>query len=284
MIEPLRSIVGSVIVHWRERLQLPQHNVLSTNGRTGFNLKHIIDMELTTQLIAKIRQIVRYFETSKIIGADYGAIATFHDGPGHILQLTYGSAQTTEYGNLKTLIQMYIDAGGKYAKDFSSYMPWMGDRNRASLATSSSFLNLLKQASTDIIMQSTQDRFFNIYYFNPARQWCERNGLTLPLSMLVIYDSFVHSGSIMTFLRDKFAEMVPSQGGDEKRWITAYVNARDSWLENNTSVLLQHTDYRTDSFLYAIQQNNWMLDQPFIVLDYKTKDETDTPKIQVSIA
>lgn len=240
-------------------------------------------MTLTNPIIAKIRQVVRYFETSKVTGADYGAIAIFKDGPDHREQVTYGASQTTEYGNLRTLILMYIDAKGKYAKDFSSYMSWMGDRNRSSLASSSSFLELLKQASADVIMQTTQDRFFNIYYFNPARQWCERNGLTLPLSMLVIYDSFVHSGSIMTFLRNKFAENVPAQGGDEKKWITAYVSARDSWLENNPTVLLQHTDYRTDSFLHAIQQNNWMLDQPFVVVNYKTKDETDKPVPQVNV-
>jgi len=240
---------------------------------------------ITTQIINKIRQVVRFFETSKVTGADYGAIACFDDGPGKRKQVTFGASQTTEYGNLKSLLQMYIDAKGKYAADFSSYMKTMGDLSRPSLATSVNFISLLKLAATDQIMKDTQDRFFNIYYFNPARQWCEKNGLILPLSVLVIYDSCVHSGSIRDFLRNKFAENVPAQGGDEKRWVTAYVNARDEWLENNTDKpILQKTDYRTDSFIYNIKQNNWDLSQPFKVVDYKKKDESDNPEIRATIA
>lgn len=239
---------------------------------------------MTSTDINKIRQIVRYFETSKITGADYGAIATFHDGPDKRQQVTYGATQTTEYGNLRALLLMYIEAKGQYAADFLSYMSWIGDKNKPSLATSELFLNLLKKASADNVMQGTQDRFFNIYYFNPARQFCERNQLVLPLSVLIIYDSFVHSGSIMQFLRNKFTTVTPSQGGDEREWVTNYVTARDQWLENNPSELLQKTDYRTDSFIHAIQQQNWLLSAPFEIVNFKTKDETDKPVVQARIA
>jgi len=238
---------------------------------------------MTTTIIAKIRQIIRFFETSKITGADYAAIATFNDGPGGRRQVTFGASQTTEYGNLKKLIQMYIEAKGKYSPDFSSYMSILGDLSRPSLATSPNFIALLKLSANDKIMQDTQDRFFNIYYFNPARQWCERNGLVLPLSMLVIYDSFVHSGSIMNFLRESFGEKVPSQGGNEKEWITAYVNSRDTWLENHSKAILQQTDYRTDSFIHAIKQGNWNLELPFAVVNYKDKDEKTTPIVKATI-
>ena len=240
---------------------------------------------LTSVNINKIRQIVRFFETSKVTGANYGAIVTFNDGPNNRKQVTYGASQTTEYGNLKELIKMYIDAKGKYASDFSGYLIWIGDLRKPSLATSPEFIGLLKIAAKDIVMQETQDRFFNIHYFNPARQWCERNGLTLPLSTLVVYDSFVHSGSIMDFLRQSFNEVVPSKGGDEKKWITAYVNSRDSWLENNTNrPILQKTDYRTDSFINAIREDNWQLDKPFRIVNYKLKDESDKPKIIATIS
>jgi len=257
---------------------------------------------ITAQKINKIRQVIRFFETSKVTGANYGAIATFNDGPVYKLneiigntkvkpemvgqkrkQVTYGASQTTEYGNLKTLLQMYIEAKGKYATDFITYIKYIGDLSRPSLATSTDFIALLKLASKDVLMQETQDRFFNIYYFNPAHQWCERNGLTLPFSILVIYDSFVHSGSILEFLRERFGELVPAKGGDEKRWITAYVNSRDEWLENHSQKILQSTDYRTDSFIYAIRNDNWNLDQPFKVVNYAKKDESDNPKIEATI-
>ena len=62
--------------------------------------------------VNKIRQIIRCFETGKITGADYGAIALLSDGPGNRVQITYGASQTTEYGMLKELLDMYIKAKG----------------------------------------------------------------------------------------------------------------------------------------------------------------------------
>jgi hypothetical protein len=48
----------------------------------------------------------------------------------------------------------------------------------------------------------------------------------LPLSMLVVYDSFIHSGSVPMFLRKRFIERPPANGGDEKKWIGSYVEVR----------------------------------------------------------
>ena len=45
-------------------------------------------------------------------GGKYGAISIFEDGPNDIRQITYGRSQTTEYGNLRELVQMYVEAGG----------------------------------------------------------------------------------------------------------------------------------------------------------------------------
>ena len=237
------------------------------------------------KIIQKIRQIIQYFETGKIKTADYGAVAIFHDGPGNRKQLTVGASQTTEYGHLKSLIRMYVAAEGKYWKEFKAYLPGIGDLKTPTLADNASFIALFKAAANDPVMQKTQDDFFNLYYLHPAQQWFEKNGFALPLSLLVIYDSYVHSGSIMDFLRQNFAEKVPAVGGDEKAWILAYVNSRDKWLENNTArPILQNTDYRTDSFIYAIRQGNWNLDKPFKVVNYKSKEETDVaPIVQATI-
>ena len=45
-------------------------------------------------------------------------------------------------------------------------------------------------------MRQTQDAFFDKVYFQPAKAWADAHGFTLPLSMLVIFDSFIHSGQI----------------------------------------------------------------------------------------
>lgn len=239
---------------------------------------------INNTVVQKIRQIIRCFETGKVVGSDYGNITILNDGPNNIQQITYGASQTTEFGLLRQLIKMYIDEkGAKFAADFKNYLNRIG--NKPSLCEDVAFIQLLKNAATDIIMQTVQDRFFNIYYFNPARSWFDKHGFTLPLSLLVIYDSYVHSGSILDFLRNNFPEKVPSNGGNEKKWIESYVNSRDHWLETNTNrPILRNTDYRTDSFIYAIREDNWLLDKPFKIVNYPDAQELKNPVLRNIIA
>ncbi|MEK7720386.1 MAG: chitosanase, partial [Bacteroidota bacterium] len=112
----------------------------------------------------------------------------------------------------------------------------------------------------DPVMQQVQDRFFDLRYFQPAMQWMDDNGFSLPLSALVIYDSYIHSGSIMMFLRKRFPERTPKNGGDEKIWISQYVDTRNSWLSTHSSQLLRNTVYRTGCLEIEIARNNWYLD------------------------
>jgi chitosanase len=208
----------------------------------------------------KIEQIVNYFESGSKNG-DYSCISLYEDGPNQIKQITYGKSQTTEWGNLRDLIKMYINNGGEYATFFTSYVDTIGVN---SLVGNRNFISFLKRASEDPIMRSTQDEFFDKHYWQPAKAWYEKNGFKTNLAMLVIYDSFIHSGSILKFLRDKFAEKVPANGGDEQRWILEYCKARYKWLDNHSNPILRKTVYRVDNFLTAIKESNWDLSQTFV--------------------
>jgi chitosanase len=232
----------------------------------------------------KIRQIVRFFETSKITGADYSAIALLPDGPNKRVQVTYGASQTTEYGNLKNLLIRYVDSKGKYAEAIKPFLSNMGDPRYPSLASVPSFIRLLRDAGTDPVMQIVQDIFFNEFYFQPAFKWAQSRGFMFPLSYLVIYDSFVHSGGILTFLQNRFKEKVPSSGGREKVWIEDYVKVRDAWLEGHMNKILRKTDYRTDSFYNAIQKSNWRLNMPFEVVNYSAPSFSGTLKVNAIIS
>lgn len=92
-------------------------------------------------------------------------------------------------------------------------------------------------------------------------KWADNNGFSQTLSALVIYDSFIHSGSIPIFLRKRFPASVPADGGNEKDWIAEYVGTRDSWLRNHSNQLLRKTVYRTNCFQHEIVRNNWDLSQ-----------------------
>jgi len=212
-------------------------------------------MNLTEQQKRIIEHVVNVFETGSTEG-DYGAIATFEDGPDGVRQVTYGRSQTTEYGNLKELLQMYVDNQGKFSGEFPSYIKQIGIMP---LAYNKEFHALLKKASDDIIMQQVQDEFFDKRYFKPAIAWADKNGFTLPLSALVIYDSFIHSGQVLIFLRKRFQEMVPIAGGYEKTWIKQYVETRHKWLANHSNKILRGTIYRTQCFKQLINDGNWEL-------------------------
>ena len=213
-------------------------------------------MKLSPNQKLIIEQVVNVFETGRKVG-DYAAIAILRDGPNKCPQITYGRSQTTEFGNLEKLLNLYIDKGGLYAKDFE---PYIAQLNLVSLVEDAKFLQLLRDAgTTDAIMCEVQDTFFDKYYFQPAVKWAEDHGFALPLSALVIYDSFIHSGGIPDFLRKRFNGRPPSMGGDEKTWITQYVATRDAWLANHSNKVLRPTVYRTRFLRGEVSRNNWAL-------------------------
>jgi len=206
----------------------------------------------------RIVQIVDVFETGKPQG-DYGQVSIYPDGPGNVRQITYGRSQTTEYGNLPTLLSNYANAEGEFSDKIAAKLPLM---RTGELVTDKDFLQVLKDAGIDPVMVKCQDDFFDSIYWTPALTWAKVQKFTLPLSMLVIYDSFVHSGHILVQIRRVFPELPPANGGDEKTWIEEYVMARQRFLQNSRLEALQKTVYRTRCFLEQIDHDNWNLDQP----------------------
>ena len=208
----------------------------------------------------KIQSILNVFETGSI-GGDYGNVSIFSDGPKDRRQITYGRSQTTEWGHLPSLVKEYVQAEGKYSSFFQPYLPKIG---KVSLVEDVKFINKLKDAGKDPVMQKTQDVFFDEHYWAPAYGFVKANGFTLPLSGLVIYDSYIHSGSVPDFLRSKFPAKVPAKGGNEKQWIEQYLNVRNSWLANHTRPILRKTTYRTKNMIAAVKENNWDLSKTFV--------------------
>jgi len=214
---------------------------------------------MITETIKKlIERVINVFETGTPDGK-YNQITILADGKGGTRQITYGRSQTTEQGNLAKLIEMYIRNNGVYAEQFSIYIDKIG---KVSLVDNKTFKDLLRTAAAeDELMRSTQDEFFDLAYYNPAFEFFTKNGFELPLSMLVIYDSYIHSGSIPQLLRKRFGEYPPAKGGDEKKWTTSYIDVRHQWLKYHTNPIVQRTTYRTQCFKDQIAAENWQLDK-----------------------
>ena len=203
-------------------------------------------MYLTAAQRSLLERFVNVCETGTPEGR-YGAISIYADGPHRIRQITYGRSQTTEYGNLRRLVRMYVAAGGLCSAALAPYADRVGS---VALTDDQNFRALLQQAGRrDPVMRTIQDRFFDETYFQPAMTWAGDNGFTLPLSALVIYDSFVHSGGILWLLRQRFAENPPLLGGDERAWVGAYVRVRDDWLRHHANAILNKTVYRTQALM-----------------------------------
>lgn len=216
---------------------------------------------ITNKQKTKILQVINVFETGSKDGK-YDTLVIYADGKNGSRQITYGRSQTTEQGNLKALIQMYITRNGIFATQLKVFVNKIGQE---SLVDNTAFKNLLRRsAREDIIMRTCQDDFFDILYYKPAFQFFQSNRFTTALSLLVIYDSFIHSGGVPSFLRERFAEKIPVNGGDEKKWITQYVNTRHLWLANHSRKILRNTIYRTECFKNQIANNNWDLSKEII--------------------
>ncbi|HNQ60125.1 MAG TPA: chitosanase [Bacteroidales bacterium] len=217
---------------------------------------------ITPEIKRKILQVVNVFETGKLEGR-YDALVVMNDGPGGIPQITFGRSQTTEYSGLRDLILRYIKREGVYAAQLSEYEPRIG---KTPLTNDQVFKQLLIQAGrNDPLMISVQDEFFDQTYYQPAFKFFTTNGFELPLSLLVIYDSYIHSGRVPDFLRRRFGEKIPARGGNEKEWVTRYCDVRHQWLKYHSNPILRKTIYRTACFKEQIALGNWMLVLPIRV-------------------
>lgn len=217
-------------------------------------------------------RVINVYETGFPHGR-YGAISIFEDGPNDIRQITYGRSQTTEYGNLRELVQMYVDAGGHFSDELRVFLPKIG---RTALVDDTRFKDLLRRSGNeDPVMRQTQDSFFDRRYFEPALRWASENGFTRALSVLVIYDSFIHSGSILPLLRSRFPELPPARGGREEVWISQYVGVRHRWLAAHSRPIVRQTIYRTRDLTREVERGNWDLARLPILANGVPVDDSD---------
>lgn len=215
--------------------------------------------EIPKEKLDKIKKVINMMEMGTP-NLKYDDITILPDGPNGRRQITLSVGFTEYGGNLKKVVETYIKMDGKYADDFKKYVDKIG---KTSLVNDKEFINLLKKASKeDQIMKDAQDKVYEDVYIRPAINWAKSRGFTHPLSFLVVIDSFLQSGQVFAFLRNRFPEKTPVDGGDEKDWITAYVETRHNWLKNHSNRAVRNSSYRTKDYLKMISNNNWDLKDP----------------------
>lgn len=227
-------------------------------------------MQLDRQTERLIKSVLHVAETGSR-EPRYGSVAVAFDHPGGMYQVSYGAAQAAEHsGALRDILGRYIRVG-VLARQASGYFPQINRRSEkphndgrpsTMLARDQSFIAFLKNAANDPVMQAVQEEFFHERYFLPAMRWCDKHRIKTPLGALVVYDSFIQSGGVPWHLRVRFAARTPNLGGNEHRWVTAYVYARDKWLRTHTNSAIRASAYRTAALIRSIELGDWQLLQP----------------------
>jgi len=206
--------------------------------------------------------IVNLFETDEVLG-DYSEVTLIAGDTGH---LTYGRSQTTlGSGNLFKLLQRYCaNTGARFQARLAPSLTRFESRD-LSLDTDFKLHNILRASADDPVMRDTQDAFFNEVYWQPAARAADRLGITSPLGVAVVYDSYVHGSWAM--IRDRTNQQIGTVANlGEQQWITSYVETRHAWLFGHSRADLRATVYRMDTFRRLIDQGYWALDLPLVVL------------------
>lgn len=237
-------------------------------------------MSFSARAINAARAIVSTFETyPPTARPNYAQLAVLPDGPGRVLQVTFGAHQATDRADsLDEIIKRYaalaLERGEGAlnpewldgAELLTVYLPRLAKntpQSCADLATDADFKTLLKRVSTDPLMHQAQNEVFDENYMRPAIAAVEGSGWIEPLSLAVVYDSMIHGG--WRRLRNKV------QPAGEHEWISRYVAVRDANLANAggdhsifDNKLLRNTVYRTATLRNLIHANNWHLATPFV--------------------
>jgi chitosanase len=213
---------------------------------------------LTATQSNTIRAIVNLFETGHVRG-DYGQVTVLGGDTGH---LTFGRSQTTlGSGNLHRLLLRYCgNRGARFGRRLSAVLP-RTEANDITLDRDVKLHNVLRATADDPVMRDMQDEFFDEMSFHPAMKAAQRDGITLPLGLAVVYDSFVHGSWSRIRAR---VDGTPSSRG-EQAWVTAYVETRRGWLSTHPRADLRAAIYRMDALKRLITLDQWGLELPLVV-------------------
>ena len=214
------------------------------------------------------KRILNCFENdSASPETDYSSIYIYRDGNNDRKQVTLARGFTQDGGNLWKVLESYINKNGTYASFFSGYQNKMSN---GSLWQDKDFINtLIKASKEDQLMRDAQDEIFDKIYLSGALKYFKTKGFSLPLSFAVIFDSTLQSGSVLSFLIKRFPEKLPSNGGNEKKWVSQYVDTRHKWLTKHSNEAVRNSSYRTKFFLGELDKKNWNMDCPLIANNSK---------------
>lgn len=215
------------------------------------------------------RAILSVFETDKEQG-DPRAVAVLDDKAGvsyGIKQFTHGS------GSLEKVLRKFAVLAPAHLASALRYADRLKDKSAANveaMGKEGAFRQWLRQAGETPEMRMAQESIADEAYLNPAIEECERCAFIEPLSLAVVFDSFVQ-GSWARCKNDTNARH--KHPVVERQWITDYLIVRTQFLRTRGSSAARASVYRPAAFQALIQRGNWQLTTPFQVRSRTIEEE-----------
>ncbi len=177
---------------------------------------------------------------------------------------------TSATGDMLQLVQNYVAAapGNVLAKYVNALKSVNGTPSAAGLGQA--FMNDWKTASNDAKFKQAQEALRDSLYFNPGVNLAKQDGVKTPLGQFAYYDAGVMHGTyddqyydtdLYDIRRNAMAKAkTPAQGGDEKAYIKAFLDARRAAMKTEPG----HEDTsRVDTMMLKFwNENNLALNPP----------------------
>ncbi len=227
-----------------------------------------------------IKNTLSVFESGKLFSVGSAATITIlSDGAGY----SAGSHQATDKSDsVDLIVKDYIARPcAKFAREFEAFLPDLvanastRENPKKPSARAQAFMALWRRAAAEdtALFIASQDAVFERVYWTPVQSIMAQDKFQFALTGLVLYDTSIQSGAArIATHRQTFAAGPPKNGGDEKTWTRAYIEARAAWISSFVSSspdkqkLVRNSVYRANELREMAQGDNWDLRLPAKVL------------------
>lgn len=219
-------------------------------------------------------QIISVFENNNpVIQYDY--VESLQDGRG----FTAGRAGfTSATADMLEVIERYSVISPE--NGLTAYIPRLKELAKTEGGSTKGLEGLekrWKKAAKDSIFRKVQDEVVDDYYFNSALKYAKQLGITLPITLLNLYDAAIQHGdgydadSLSAMIKRATSKVggTPNKGGDERLWVRTFMDVRRATLLNpankETKQVWSESVGRVDTLIKLYQSGNVMLTAPVTI-------------------
>ena len=219
-------------------------------------------------------QIISIFENYTPV-IQYGYTEILNDGRG----ITAGRAGfTSATGDMLEVIERYTVTVPD--NPLAVYLPRLrelADDKDGSTQGLEGLEEIWQETANDSAFRTVQDEVVDDYYYFPATAHAEVLGVSLPLTLLNLYDAIIQHGDgddpdglpVMINLTISIVGGTPKDGIDEEVWLQEFMSIRRSVLLNpynqETQEEWSESVGRVDTLIELYESGNFLLTPPIVI-------------------